>query len=341
MSSGGLDLLREFVSIPGPVGQEEAVAAAVLVALGDGFEGVRRDGSGNVLVGNSRSVLVTAHLDEIGMMVKRIGADGMIEVVPLGGMRPWKLGEGPVQILSREPVDGIFGFGSVHTTDPSAASVRFLESAVDWSGARVLTGLSRLELLERGVLPGTRVVVHPCRRGLFEFGDLVGGYFLDDRADLAAWVLSLQGAGLQGATWAATTAEEVGGLGALAASDGVWDVALALELGPVVPDCDVELSSVPTVWVNDGYAPMRASDIELVAGVGKDLGMELQFQCLSRGGSDASILASQGRCRRPITLGIPMENTHGFEVIHRDGIGRLAELVVALVPELVRTTLSP
>ena len=53
------------------------------------------------------------------------------------------------------------------------------------------------------------------------------------------------------------------------------------------------------------------------------------------GGVTLRLRQVKGRCARPITLGIPMENTHGFEVIHREGIDRLVDLTVALVDELV------
>ncbi len=301
-----MELLGDLVEIPGPVGQEEGVCSYLTGRL-EGMGFLREDGDvelvfqgegedwgdhysvdakGNLVVsasGPSR-VTVTAHMDEIGMIVRRVLPSGELEVGPLGGMRVWKSGEGPVLVMAgAEGIPGVLGFGSVHTTDPGSVSVRADSGAMDWGMARVLTGLSFDQLVERGVRPGTRVVVHPCRRGLFEMGDLVGGYFLDDRADLTAWLLALPEA--RGATFLASVGEEVGGEGARYHL-GVYgeEVVIALELGPVVPDGDVVLSAVPTVWASDSFAAMRASDLDLVAGVGRDLGMDLQFQVLSRGG---------------------------------------------------------
>ena len=62
--------------------------------------------------------------------------------------------------------------------------------------------------------------------------------------------------------------------------------------------------------------------------------MSLLFQALSRGGSDASCAASHGLCARPITLGLAMENSHGFEVMHGGAMDNLAMLTVALVKHL-------
>ncbi|MFZ4509108.1 MAG: M42 family peptidase, partial [Fimbriimonas sp.] len=59
-----------------------------------------------------------------------------------------------------------------------------------------------------------------------------------------------------------------------------------------------------------------------------------QFQMLSSGGSDASCAASHGLCARPITLGLPMESTHGYEVIHPGSMEQLARLTAELVRRL-------
>ena len=300
------------------------------------------DAKGNLLVplGKSQSpkIVVTAHMDEIAMIVRRVEYDGRLAVGPLGGLFPWKLGEGPVQVLAASgALDGVLSFGSIHTADPSS-NVRQADSkSIDWDMARVVTGLAATDLEARGVRPGTRVVVSPSRRGLLEMGDLVSGYFLDDRADLVAWLLALEelAASDLDVLFAATAAEEVGGEGAkYILQDLRPDICVALELGPFVDDAPVSLNDQPTVWVTDSYSSMAASDCDLLARIGGDLGMRLQFQALTRGGSDASASANQGLCGRPITLGLAMENSHGFEIMHRNAMDELARLTVALLRQL-------
>lgn len=336
-----LELLRELTAIPGPPGQEHAVRDALIRYLDTlGYE-QETDPKGNLLVqigtGKPR-VVVTAHMDEIAMIVRRVEADGRLAVGPLGGLFPWKLGEGPVQILAgKEPLDGLLSFGSVHSDDSESTPRKVETDGLTWEQARVLTGRTVEELAFKGVRPGTRVVVHPSRRSLLQLEEFVGGYFLDDRADLVSWLLALQE--LQGenldAVFAATVSEEVGGEGALYLLHGLQpDVCIALELGPRVDDAPIELDARPTVWVTDSYATMSAADADFIAGVGDEIGIGLQFQALTRGGSDASCAASHGLCARPITLGIPMENSHGFELIHPDAMVNLAKLAAALVRKI-------
>ncbi|MBS1712702.1 MAG: hypothetical protein JST30_00045 [Armatimonadetes bacterium] len=338
---GPLELLQELVSLPGPPGQEDAVREAVgrhVAALGLKAE---TDPKGNLLVKvghGDPKVVVTAHMDEIAMFVRGIGHDGSLLVGAMGGLHPWKLGEGPVQVLADAgPIDGVLGFGSVHTEAPGSVVRSADDDGLDWDMASVLTGLDPDTLMDAGVRPGTRVVVHPSRRGLTKLGELVAGYFLDDRADLVAWLLALEESkdGAACALFVATASEEVGGEGALYVLHRTQpDVCIALELGPVVDDAPVELNDQPTVWSNDSYAAMSPADARLLDDVASGLGLDLQFQALSRGGSDASCAASHGLCARPVTLGIPMANSHGYEVVHPRAMVNLARLTSALVTRL-------
>lgn len=333
-----ISLLQEFVSIPGPAGQEETVAAAIAVHVEKLGLKSEIDAKGNLLVTTGTGtpdVVVTAHMDEIAMIVRTILPDGSLEVFQLGGIHPWKLGEGPVEVMAGgELIPGIFGFGGIHTEDPRATSVKARTKGVDWTMGSVFTGLNATQLSEKGVRPGTRVVVARSRRTLTHLPEHVAGHFLDDRADIVAWLIALETAHKEGLNilFAATAAEEVGGEGALFLLHKLRpSVCVALELGPLVPDAKIELTDTPTVWVIDAYAATSAADLDKIDAIGKELGMALQFQAFSRGGSDASCAASHGLCARPITFGLPMANSHGYEIMHKNAMVELARLTSAFL----------
>jgi putative aminopeptidase FrvX len=196
------ELLADLVKIPGPPGQEDAVRdylAEQLTRLEIPFH---VDAKGNLLASTGTTLpdaphaVVTAHMDEIAAMVTGYDNGGELRVAPLGGLYPWKWGEGPVEVLpldGADPVTGILSFGSIHTTAPySPAQLARDGKALTWDNAAVWTGFSRSELIDRGVVPGSRVVMSRERRTVQTLGgDRVGSYFLDDRADCVSWLLAL------------------------------------------------------------------------------------------------------------------------------------------------------
>ena len=287
-------------------------------------------------------ILVTAHLDEIGLMITRIEDDGKIRVAPVGGTYTWKWGEGAVEILrSGEPMPSILSYGGIHTNHEKSVVQQARTNALPWDHAYLFTGMDKQSLSEAGVRPGLRVVMARARRQVTEFGDFIASYFLDDRADLAVWFMALEAlkannvTGMPPLTFAATTSEEVGAEGALyLLRTRPADICVALEIGPKTLDADFPIDANPTIWVRDGYSAMEAIDGDILTGCCAECGIVPHWQYLSRGGSDASCASSKGLTARPVTLGLPVENSHGYEIMHRDAPDRMLNLLMAYLNAL-------
>ena len=278
-----------------------------------------------------------AHLDEIALMITKIEADGKIRVAELGGAYAWKWGEGPVEILTAgDPLPGVLSFGSIHTNSEESVAEFARNNPLTFKKTFLFTGLSAEELEARGVRPGLRVVLARSRRIVTAFGPYIASYFLDDRADIVAMLLALETLRRKNITppvpvvFAATVSEEVGGEGVrYILNQTPADVCVALEIGPRTPEANFTLDAHPTIWVRDGYAAMDARDGDLLTACAAELGQTPHWQYLSRGGSDASCAAALGLIARPVTLGLPVENSHGYEIMHRDAPQEMARLLLA------------
>lgn len=337
-----VELIEELTRLPGPPGEERAVRECLQGRLeGMGLH-PETDAKGNLLVilegDESRSeIVVTAHMDEIALTVTRIEDEGRIRVVAHGGAYPWKWGEGPIDILTRGgPMPAILSFGSIHTNSEESVAQQARNAPLVWDQAYLYTGLSACELREAGVRPGLRAVLSPSRRTLTHLGDRIGSFFLDDRADLAVWLMALeQIEALRPARrppmrFVATVSEEVGGEGALYhLLTRPAPICVALEIGPRTPEADFPIDASPTIWVRDFYAAMDARDGEILEDCCKRLDIRPHWQFLSRGGSDASCAASRGFTARPVTLGLPVENSHGYEIMHVEAPNELLRLLLA------------
>src|SRR5579862_998544 len=102
-----LTLLQELVALPGPPGQEGLVREALVKHVDKLGLKHGTDAKGNLLVGARRPrIVITAHMDEIAMIVRGIDQAGHLVIGSMGGLFPWKLGEGPVEILGSESLNG-------------------------------------------------------------------------------------------------------------------------------------------------------------------------------------------------------------------------------------------
>ncbi len=89
-----IELMKELCALPGPSGCEDAVRAFVLKRVKPFADEIRTDAIGNVMVFRKgrkaldRPVAVCAHMDEVGVIIKKITEDGMLKFGFVGGVDP-------------------------------------------------------------------------------------------------------------------------------------------------------------------------------------------------------------------------------------------------------------
>jgi putative aminopeptidase FrvX len=340
-------LLQELLATYGPCGQEDAVRDVCRRELEPLVDEVWVDPAGNLVGvrrgGEAPAIRVMAHMDELSMIVKRVEPDGSLHVTQLGTMYPGNFGLGPVAILGdRETLCGVLTLGSEHTTRESQ---RIWETkpdqgdkAMDWLHVYVFTGREPEELTKAGVHPGTRICVHHSKRTLIEFGDYLGCYFMDDRAALTALLhvvrlLDTQGDTLAGDLYVVfTTNEEIGGVGGSYASRTLpGDLTIALEVGPAEAEYATTCSSGPIVAYSDATCIYDKSVADSLMAIAAERGLSPQAAVLGAFESDASHSKANGSSPRAGLLGLPTLSTHGYEVIARDAIDAVAEVVVGFL----------
>jgi putative aminopeptidase FrvX len=335
------DLLQELLLAYGPGGQEDAVRDVVRRELEPLADELSVDAAGNLVGlirgGDGPVVRVMAHLDELAMIVKRVEPDGTLRLNSLGTMYPGNFGLGPVAVLGREEtLTGVLTLGSEHTTQETAQVWKTKPDgagrAMEWTDVHVFTGRSREELAACGVHAGTRVCVHESRRALIELGDHVACYFLDDRAALtalvsiAAQLREQRPAGV--VHLVATTAEEMGGIGAGFASRTLpGDVTLALDVGPAEAEYQVDVGDGPVIAYADDAVIYDKQIADRLLALGGEIGVAPVPAVWQSFDSDASQSKAKGLAPRAALVSLPTLSTHGYEVLHAETIDRTARLV--------------
>lgn len=187
------DDLRTLMLIPGLCGYETRVRLQLksqLAALG---VQTRTDRLGNLVAtldgdADAPSVMLFTHMDQLGFVVRRIEADGLVRIERVGGVPERALASQAVLFQIGEGRDrlGVIANKSHHATTPDEKYrvVPYPELYID-------CGLSsREDVLETGIDIGTPVVYRPQFIELGE--DRIAGPAVDDRAGCAVLLEALR-----------------------------------------------------------------------------------------------------------------------------------------------------
>ncbi|SDB57440.1 M42 family metallopeptidase [Bauldia litoralis] len=319
-----LEFIRRAMQCHSPSGVENEINRLLVLEIETLRLKPQTDGADNIFIeipgeDNSRKVIVTAHKDELGMLVRRIDTKGVIEIDRLNGAYPWVYGEGPVDIIGDcEIVQGVLGFGSRHVSEPSPTFYLQGDRALLWSDARIETKLSSSKLANLGVRVGSPVVLGRPRKSLLQLpDDFIAGYALDNRASMAVLLLAMTHLGRPrfDTIFAFTSKEELGGVGALHlfSYKHPTDV-IALEILPESEQCEVSKRHAPHLLVRDGHGIYDDRLNREIFSRGSLHGIEINYAILARGGSDGSIAMKYGAVPRAANLCMPTSNSHGFEI---------------------------
>ena len=228
--------LKELLETPSATGTEIAVARLVRERLADTADEIRTDVMGSVHAtlkgaGAGPSLMLSAHMDEIGLMVTYISDEGYLSVASVGGVDAAVLPGMRVDVHaseSVEPLRGVVGRKPIHLIEPDER--------------KKVTPLDKL-VIDLG-LPGKKV------RKLVRVGDVItfGVGFerfgagmavsraFDDKAGVWVGVRVLEQLARAGRapgdfTFAATVQEEIGTRGAETSAYSVRpDVGLAFDV---------------------------------------------------------------------------------------------------------------
>jgi putative aminopeptidase FrvX len=288
------------------------------------------------------AIAVTAHKDEISMIIKCVEDDGRVRVQPIGGLHPWAVGEAPVEILATETVQGVLSVGSKHVSHLSPAGPLKEGTQLTWDRMWVETGLSAQTLAERGVRTGRKVVLarHFKKPWWIGDGELLCGYNIDCRGGLAILIevaLGFAESPPAGDVYLIASAdEEIGGLGA------VWSVGqlpvetvIAIDVVPVAKEYGVGNTADPALPCKDRAGLYHAGMVDHMERLAHGLGFGVQTAVLTSYASDATLAKSAGSAARACLIGYPGDNTHGYEISHVEGLVNSARLLQAYLSDPV------
>ena len=337
-------LLEKLSNAHGISGYEGGVREVIKKEVESCVDELKIDNFGNLIAikkGKSPSVMIAAHMDEIGLMVKYIDDEGFVRFAKVGGWFDQTLVNQRVLLHTRKgTVTGVIGSKPVHVmkSEDKKKAIEAKDMFIDVGAS------SRDEATAMGVEPG---VTASLDQKLAELAnDRVTGKAFDDRAGGAVLITALQriaGMKLTSVMGVFTVQEEVGLKGARTSAFGLNpDVGIALDTcipgdhpGIKKTDSAVEIGKGPSITVMDAGGRgviTHPRVLEWLCETAKAKGIPYQMDVTESGTTDASAISLT---REGIPSGVISVATRYIhtpvEVLSLKDLAQAADLVVEAI----------
>jgi len=206
-------LLKELLALRGVSGDEGEVRSFLLEQVGALADRVQVDALGSVLAfkdsnkPNAKTVMLAAHMDEVGFIVQYVRDDGLLRYLPVGGIDPAVCVSKRV-LVGKNKVPGVLGSKAVHLQERDERTRPFTHDNlyIDIGAKDKKDALSRIRIGDYVSFDGPIV----------EFGEgLIKSRALDDRVGCAVLLELLRGRYDVNLCCVFTVQEEIGLNGAL------------------------------------------------------------------------------------------------------------------------------
>lgn len=280
------ELIRDLTGITGPSSYEEKVADYIEKYLKKHGKGLKfqRDVLGNLIVrrpGKGKKIMLAAHMDEIGFIVKHIDKNGFLRFAMVGGIFPHNIVNSHVTFT-----DGTEGVIGIEEKGYNYKDVLPLDKLFIDIGAK-----DRKEA-EKKVKVGSLAGI---KHNFVDMGKRISTKALDDRIG-CTMMMEVAKQTLKGDNdiyFVFTVQEEVGTRGAKTSAYTINpDLAIAIDVTdtgdtPETNVMEVYLGKGPTIKVKDSGILVRKKVIDYMESIAKKNRIPYQFEILEYGGTDA------------------------------------------------------
>ncbi|MDD5137150.1 MAG: M42 family metallopeptidase [Candidatus Omnitrophica bacterium] len=342
-------LLKKILEASGISGYESEIAKIMRSEFVKSCSSARVDGFGNVIAvkGKGRKkIMLAAHMDEVGLMVKHITKEGYIYFIKIGGIDDRVLPAQKVVIKAKKgDVYGIIGTKPPHLQKEEERKhpLKYEEMFID-------IGCDSKDEAEKRIEIGDAVIFEP-NSGVLN-GKLCYGKAVDDRIGcfILAKVMERLKAGSVGAEIyaVATAQEEVGLKGARTAAFGIGpDMALAIDTTiagdtPQITEREssLKLGKGPAITIIEasGRGVIVNENIRaLLIDTAKKNKISYQLDVIEGGVTDGAIISMNREGVPTGVLSVPTRYIHSATgVFHIDDVSSSIELTVKAVERFAK-----
>jgi putative aminopeptidase FrvX len=341
-----VQLLQALADAPGPSGFEEPVRKIMVDRMKPLSDKLSYDGLGSVIAVQGSSgprIMVDAHMDELGGVVRRVSNEGYLTMQMLGGWLDQALVDQRWTIIgSKGPVKAVTGIRDIHIVPQEERTKVYPRESVFLDvGAK-----NAAEVAAMGISPGDPVVPDAPFAVMNGTQNYLGKGW-DDRVGCAVVIAAMQK--LAKAThpnqiyWVATVQEEIGLRGAHTAADLVKpEIGIAIEGGVtrdapgVHPEEAQELlGGGPAIFLYDSSALPNRKFVSMVKQVAKDKSIPIQTDLIQGYGDDSAEIQKSNGGVPTVNMVVPVRYTHSHNgIMNRGDFDHMVNLLVAILQGL-------
>jgi putative aminopeptidase FrvX len=293
-------LLEKLSNAHGISGREGSIQQIVREEITGLVDEVRTDVMGNLIGtrhGDRHSIMIEAHMDEIGLMVKYVDDKGFIRFIRIGGWFDQTLLNQRVILHTPDgPITGVIGCKPPHVMkeEDKKKVIEARDMFID-IGCK-----SDKEALELGIVPGLPITIDRNFAALK--GDMVTGKAFDNRAGIVMMIEALRRTTSKSTIYAVgTVQEEVGLKGAKTSAYGLNpDLAIASDVtipgdhpGIEKKDSPLEMGKGPVITIADASGRgiiVSPQVVNWLAETAKDFGIDIQLDAAEGGTTDGTAI---------------------------------------------------
>ena len=340
--------LKKLSEVAGVSGDEFRVKKLLTERLKEVSEEISYDKLGSVIFKSKNNtadlkIMLAAHMDEVGFMIKTVTAEGFLRFTCIGGW--WEqvmLGQRVIVHAKNKDVVGVIGCKAPHILTPEER-----KKIVEKKDMYIDIGVPSAKQVEAlGIRPGTFVTPAVGFEVMADENYLLGKAW-DDRIGCAilADVLEALATNKHPNTVyaAATVQEEVGLRGAVTSANKVNpDIAIIIDTcvaggvpGVTKEQASAEIGKGVAVTIYDASMIPNTKLRDLVLDTAKDNAIDHQISFSEGGGTDAGKIHMQNVGVPSIVLSVPTRYLHSHQgVIHKHDYKTAVQLILAVIGKL-------
>ena len=352
-----LQLLQRLADAPGPPGAEEAVRALMVPEMKQFSNTLRYDGIGSVIaeqaapaaIAQAPRIMIDAHMDELGGMVRRVTPNGFLTMQMLGGWLDQALVDQRWIIIgSKGPVHAVTGIRDIHIVPAEERTRVFSRDQLYLDiGAK-----NAAEAAAMGVAAGDPVVPDAPFTVMNGSKNYLGKAW-DDRIGCAVLLEAMRRTMIMPhpntLIYVATVQEEIGLRGARTAAQAVKpEIGIAIEggitgdtAGAHPEESQARLGAGPGMFLYDSSTIPNRKLVALVRKTAAAKNIPLQADLVQGYGDDSAEMQMNNGGTPTINLVVPVRYTHAHNgIVNRGDFDQMVDLVVALLQQLDRKTVE-